>query len=86
MLMHELGHWTGHPERLDRDMSGVDGTPEYWFEELVAELSVCFVLAALALPDRVEEFPNSCPSENAPEPDFSGVSFRDGSRSFGAAE
>lgn len=29
---------------------------------------------------------NECPSENAPEPDFSGVSFRDGSRSFGAAE
>ena len=59
MLMHELGHWTGHPERLDRDMSGVDGTPEYWFEELVAELSVCFVLAVLALPDRMEEFPDS---------------------------
>ena len=59
VLMHELGHWTGHPKRLDRDMSGVDGTPEYWFEELVAELSACFVLAALALPDRMEELPNS---------------------------
>jgi hypothetical protein len=29
---------------------------------------------------------SSCPSENASGPDFSGVSFRDGSRSFGAAE
>ena len=29
---------------------------------------------------------SQCPSENAPEPDFSGVSFRDGSRSFGAGE
>ncbi len=59
VLMHELGHWTGHPKRLDRDMSGADGTPEYWFEELVAELSACFVLAALNLPDRMEELPNS---------------------------
>ena len=59
VLMHELGHWTGHPKRLDRDLTGVDGTPEYWFEELVAELSACFVMAALALPDRMEELPNS---------------------------
>jgi len=34
----------------------------------------------------VEPNVSECPSENAPEPDFSGVSFRDGSRSFGAAE
>ena len=33
-------------------------TPEYWFEALVAELSTCFVLAALNLPDRMEELPN----------------------------
>jgi antirestriction protein ArdC len=59
VLMHEVAHWTGHPKRLDRDLSGGPKTPEYWFEELVAELSACFVLAALALPDRMEELPNS---------------------------
>jgi antirestriction protein ArdC len=59
VLMHEVGHWTGHPKRLDRDLTGAKGTPEYWFEELVAELSACFVLAALALPDRMDELPQS---------------------------
>jgi antirestriction protein ArdC len=59
VLMHEVGHWTGHEKRLGRDMSGERGTPEYWFEELVAELTACFVLAALDLPDRMEELPES---------------------------
>jgi antirestriction protein ArdC len=59
VLMHEVGHWTGHPKRLDRELTGGVDTPEYWFEELVAELSACFVLAALVLPDRMEELPNA---------------------------
>ncbi len=59
VLMHEVGHWTGHSKRLDRELNGEKGTPEYWFEELVAELSACFVLAALALPDRMDELPCS---------------------------
>jgi antirestriction protein ArdC len=59
VLMHEVGHWTGHPKRLDRELTGGVDTPEYWFEELVAELSACFVLAALVLPDRIEELPNA---------------------------
>src|SRR5690606_29089690 len=35
---HELTHWTGTSERLDRDMSGFFGNEKYAFEELVAEL------------------------------------------------
>lgn len=37
--LHELGHWTGHETRLNRDQSGVFGTESYAKEELVAELS-----------------------------------------------
>lgn len=36
--LHELGHATGHPNRLDRDLSGKFGTPLYAKEELRAEL------------------------------------------------
>ncbi|BCH12663.1 antirepressor (plasmid) [Mesorhizobium sp. 131-3-5] len=33
---HELGHWTGHPARLARDLSGAFGSKTYAREELVA--------------------------------------------------
>lgn len=36
--LHELGHWTGHPNRLDRDF-GPFGSPIYAMEELRAEIS-----------------------------------------------
>lgn len=42
-LMHELGHSTGHPSRLDRNQKGGFGSPDYAFEELVAELSSYFM-------------------------------------------
>lgn len=35
-LFHELGHWTGHPRRLNRDQSGAFGSKLYANEELVA--------------------------------------------------
>ena len=37
--LHELGHSTGHPSRLKRDLTGRFGTPEYAREELTAEIS-----------------------------------------------
>ena len=37
-LLHELGHWTGHENRLNRDMSGDKHSLEYAREELTAEL------------------------------------------------
>ncbi len=40
---HELGHWTGHKSRLDRDLTGYFGNPEYAFEELIAELTSALV-------------------------------------------
>ncbi len=48
-LLHELGHWTGAKQRLDRDLSGRFGTETYAVEELVAELSAAFVCADLGV-------------------------------------
>ncbi|MGX4770453.1 ArdC family protein [Bradyrhizobium guangdongense] len=47
--LHELGHATGHPSRLNRDQSGSYGTKKYAFEELIAELSSAFSCAALGI-------------------------------------
>ncbi|EDB8709740.1 DUF1738 domain-containing protein [Salmonella enterica subsp. enterica serovar Schwarzengrund] len=37
--LHELGHWTGHPSRLDRDLAHPFGSEGYAKEELRAEIS-----------------------------------------------
>lgn len=46
---HELGHWTGHKTRLDRDQSGRGKTKTYAREELVAEMCAAFVCASLSI-------------------------------------
>lgn len=43
---HELGHWTGHKSRLDRNMKGKFGSKDYAREELVAEMTSAFVCTA----------------------------------------
>lgn len=48
-LFHELGHWTGHPNRLARDLSGAFGSKPYACEELVAEITAAFVCASLSI-------------------------------------
>jgi len=47
--LHELGHWTGHESRLNRQF-GRHGDPEYAREELRAEISSFFMAAELGLP------------------------------------
>jgi len=47
--LHELGHWSGHRPRLDRDLSGRFGTRAYAAEELVAELTAAFLCAHLGI-------------------------------------
>lgn len=37
--LHELGHWTGHSSRLNRDLTGSFGSPSYAKEELRAEIT-----------------------------------------------
>ena len=46
---HELGHWTGHKTRLDRDLKGHKGTKLYAKEELVAEMTTAFICASLGI-------------------------------------
>lgn len=46
---HELGHWTGHRSRLDRELKGRFGDAWYAREELVAEMTSAFVCAELAI-------------------------------------
>jgi antirestriction protein ArdC len=42
---HELVHWTGSKDRLDRNHKGSFGSEDYAFEELVAEIGSAFLCA-----------------------------------------
>ncbi len=48
--LHELAHSTGHPSRLNRDQSGHFGTDSYGYEELIAEMTACFMGVSLSAP------------------------------------
>src|SRR5271157_190336 len=53
--LHELGHWTGHPDRLDRDLSNPFGSEGYAREELRAEIASLILGSELGIgydPDR----------------------------------
>lgn len=40
---HETIHWTGHPDRLNRNLDGRFGDSSYAMEELVAEMGAAFL-------------------------------------------
>jgi antirestriction protein ArdC len=44
-VFHELGHWSGHPSRVARDLKNRFGSRKYAAEELVAELCAAFLCA-----------------------------------------
>lgn len=48
-LLHEAGHATGHESRLNRDLSGAFGSPEYAKEELRAEIASAFTAQTLGI-------------------------------------
>ncbi|HHE3712872.1 TPA: zincin-like metallopeptidase domain-containing protein [Pasteurella multocida] len=48
--LHELGHWTGHSSRLDRDLSGSFGSQKYAREELRAEISSMMIEMEMGIP------------------------------------
>lgn len=52
--LHELGHWTGHASRLNRDLTGGFGSEKYAKEELRAELSSYFLAEKLGIPHKPE--------------------------------
>jgi antirestriction protein ArdC len=47
--LHELGHWTGHRSRLDRNQRGGFGSADYARDELVAEMACAFACASLSI-------------------------------------
>lgn len=55
-FLHEVAHSTGHQKRMNRDLSGSFGTPEYAKEELRAEISSAFTSQMLGVRlERTEE-------------------------------
>ena len=53
--LHELGHWTGHESRLNRDLSGRFGTPDYAKEELRAEIASMMLASEIGLPHNTQQ-------------------------------
>lgn len=47
--LHEVGHSTGHPKRLNRELKGLFGTSEYAKEELRAEIASMFIEQELGI-------------------------------------
>lgn len=47
--LHELGHWSGHPSRLNRDLSHPFGSDAYAKEELRAEIASMLLGAELGI-------------------------------------
>lgn len=54
VAFHELGHWTGHPDRLHRPFHFDRHSPDYAREELRAELASAFLGAELGLQHDLE--------------------------------
>ena len=49
VLLHELGHATGHEKRLNRDLTGTFGSSEYSKEEMKVEMNSVFMTNVLGL-------------------------------------
>lgn len=49
VAFHELGHWTGHKDRCNRDLAGRFGDKRYAAEELIAELTAAFLCAEFSI-------------------------------------
>lgn len=56
---HELSHWTQPNDRVGRTVKFEDKQEAYAFEELVAEMSACFLTAEIGVPMANEMLPNS---------------------------
>lgn len=53
-MFHELAHSTGHEKRLHRDLKNAFGTKEYAREELIAEMTACFLCAEAGIEPQIE--------------------------------
>ena len=52
--LHEVCHWTGHPDRCNRVLTGRQHIESYAFEELVAELGSAFLSSFCGLPGELQ--------------------------------
>lgn len=52
--LHELTHWTGHPDRCSRPIGRRHGIDAYAFEELVAEMGSAFLTNHCRLPGKLQ--------------------------------
>jgi antirestriction protein ArdC len=52
VLFHELTHWSGHRDRLDRALADRFGNEAYAMEELVAELGASFLCAECSITNK----------------------------------
>lgn len=50
---HELIHWTGHKERLNRNMEGHFGDHSYSLEELIAEMGTAYLCGLCGISQKV---------------------------------
>lgn len=54
VALHELTHWTGHPSRCNRPLSGRQHIEAYAFEELVAEMGAAFLCSHCGIPGELQ--------------------------------
>ena len=54
VALHELTHWTGHPSRCNRVLSGRQHIEAYAMEELVAEMGSAFLTDHCGLPGQLQ--------------------------------
>jgi antirestriction protein ArdC len=50
VALHELGHWTGHTSRMNRELCGGFGSPSYAKEELRAEMASVYLSMDIGIP------------------------------------
>jgi antirestriction protein ArdC len=58
-LIHEMGHWTGAPSRLNRDLRNGFGSHDYAREELRAEIGQMMVCGELGIAVSDSDFANN---------------------------
>ncbi len=54
VALHELTHWTSHPDRCNRQLSSRAHLASYAFEELVAEIGSAFLSSYCGLPGETQ--------------------------------
>jgi putative DNA primase/helicase len=55
VLLHELGHWTGHSSRLNRDLDNPFGSEQYAREELRVEIASMIICEELGIPHQPQQ-------------------------------